>query len=283
MKCIIIEAFNGGGIVKDAIRIRNLIYGYDDRMFFDHFNLVIQKGTFTSIAGKNGSGKSTLIQILCGLKKADANIHIDGYQMCGRNICSIRKQLGVLLENRNHVFIKDTVREELEFPLENLNLSTDEIKEKVEKISKEFHLDKILDLSVSKLRRGERQLLLLATALIRKPPILLLDQPYLGLDEKDKKLVVSILKRYHKNEHATIVQTVEDLEDAMYGEDIVILSQGKAILFDTKEKVLQETKIIKASGLQLPFMVSLSNKLKYYGLVDHLILDMDEMVDAIWK
>ena len=117
--------------MKDAIRIRNLIYGYDDRMFFDHFNLVIQNGTFTSIAGKNGSGKSTLIQILCGLKKADANIHINGYQMCGRNICSIRKQLGVLLENRNHVFIKDTVREELKFPLENLNLSIDEIKEKV--------------------------------------------------------------------------------------------------------------------------------------------------------
>jgi len=284
-KCIIIEAFSsiGGGVMNHIIQIRNLNYGYHDTMLFDHFNLMIQKETFTSIVGKNGSGKSTLLKILCGLKKADANIHIGGYQLCGKNICGIRKQIGVLLETGCDSFAKKTVKEELSFPLENLNWTIERIDEAVEKISKQLKLQHILEKPVEQLYRGERQRLRLATALITRPTILLLDQPYLGLSEEEKKIVVSVLKKCHTKEHMTIIQMVEDLEDSLYGDDIVILSDGKAVLFDQKEKVLSETKILKAAGLQLPFVVNLSNKLKYYELVDDVMLNMDEMVDVIWK
>lgn len=265
------------------IQIRNLNYGYHDTMLFDHFNLMIKKETFTSIVGKNGSGKSTLLKILCGLKRADANIHISGYQLCGKNICHIRKRIGVLLENGCDSFAKKTVKEELSFPLENLNWAKEQIDQEVEKVSKQLKLHQILEKPVEQLYCGERHRLKLATAIITQPSILLLDQPYLGLSAEEKKIVASVLKKYHKKEHTTIIQMVEDLEDSLYGDDIVILSDGKAVLFDRKEKVLSESKILKAAGLQLPFIVNLSNKLKYYGLVDGVMLDMDEMVDVIWK
>lgn len=269
--------------MERVIHIKNLIYGYDSATIFDHFNLNINKGTYTTIVGKNGSGKSTLIQIMCGLKKAQANIQIFHYQMGTKSICEIRKRMGVLLENRVATLIRETVREELSFPLENLNEPTKKIDQTVNEIAHQFQLDTLINRRVKDLDRSQRQLVMLAAILIQKPQLLLLDQPYLGLDESQKEMVSAILKEYHEKEKATILQTAEDLEDALYGEDIVILDQGKAILFDSKEHIFEEEKILKEAGLPLPFMVTLSKKLKYYGLIDHVIFDMDEMVNAIWK
>ena len=73
------------------------------------------------------------------------------------------------------------------------------------------------------------------------------------------------------------------LDALQYGDKIIVLNNGKVILNDDKEVVYKEEKKIKSVGLELPFMVDLSNKLGYYGLVDDTILSMNEMVNHLWK
>ena len=81
----------------------------------------------------------------------------------------------------------------------------------------------------------------------------------------------------------TIINVTHDMEDTIYGDKIIVLDNGKVIFNDDKAVVYNEEKKLKSLGLELPFMVDLSRKLKYYGLVDGDILSMNEMVNHLWK
>lgn len=269
--------------MENIIQIRNLTFGYEESLLFDHFNMEIKKGSFTTIAGPIGSGKSTLMRILLGLKRADANIHIAGYQMCGTNIGEIRKNIGVVFENPDNQFVAETVADDLAFSLENLSYTKDEIMKNILRVGSDFGIEHLFDKGPHELSGGEKQIVALASALILNPKILILDEAMTMIDEKEKKHIFQLLLNYHKKKHITILQVTHDLEDALYGDDILILSEGKIVIHDKKEVVLKEEKLLRKIGLELPFMASLSLKLNYYGLVDDTILDMDEMVNLLWK
>ena len=73
------------------------------------------------------------------------------------------------------------------------------------------------------------------------------------------------------------------MEESTYGKEIAILNNGKIISIDKIKNLYKNEKIFKNNGLNLPFMANLSLKLKYYELVDDVILDMDKMVNHLWK
>ena len=102
------------------------------------------------------------------------------------------------------------------------------------------------------------------------------------IDEQEKKHIFEILKELNKK-GMTILNITHDLDESLYSNDILVLQDGKIILHDTKENVLKEEQIMKKAGLELPFLADLSIRLIYYGVLDHMILDMDEMVNTIWK
>ena len=69
----------------------------------------------------------------------------------------------------------------------------------------------------------------------------------------------------------------------MISDKIYVLNEGKIVLSGTKEEVYKEENILHNLGFELPFMVELSNRLMFYDLIDHVIYDMEEMVDNLWK
>lgn len=262
------------------ISIKNLNYSHKNVTIFDNLNLEIKPGDFVFIIGKNNSGKTTLIKILSGIIQGDFDIKINKKNI--KNIKEIRKDINILLEDTNY-FITDTVKEELELKLKNLKISEKEIEEEIKKISKEFSIDNMLEYNPNNLSGGEKQLVKLIATLIGNPKLIILDEATSMLDGVTKEKVFKYLKKLNRQNKITIICTTNDMNNLIYGKRIIILG-NKNIVFDSKiNKAFTNEKVFRENDLELPFMASLSLKLRYYNLIDEIILDINKMVDKLWK
>jgi len=263
--------------------IKDLNFSYDNKVIFKDFNLNIEKGKFVSIVGTTGSGKSTLVKILVGLLKAEGYINIYRMNLCEDNLMDIRRNVGVIFENPDNTFVAETVLDEIVFSLENLEYAKSTIKNKVDKVLEYIPIKEILEKNPHYLSAGEKQLVSLASALITEPKILILDEAFSMVDGVMKDKILKLLKKLNHEKKITIINITNDVEETVYGDEIIVLANGKIKLNGEKIEVYKQEKQLKKLGLDLPFMVDLSNKLSYYGLVDKTILNMNEMVNHLWK
>lgn len=268
--------------MEDIIVIKDLNFGYRDMPIFNHFSLTIKAGSFTTFVGPNGSGKSTLVKLFVGLLSTDSYISIDSITLCHNNIKEIRKRIGIVFENPDNQFVAETVMDDIAFSLENMGYAKNEIRKKVMEISLYLGIKPLLEKEPHCLSGGEKQLVALASALVSDPKILILDEAFTMLDGKERKRLFEILEELHQK-GMTILNITHDLEDALYGDEVLVIQDGTLILKGATKDVLREEKILKQVGLDLPFVVDLSNKLRYYGLVDDIYLNMEALVDHLWK
>ncbi len=263
--------------MESIIRIENLNY----YPLFSNLTLKVRKGSFLSIIGRNGCGKSMLFKILLGLIPTDSTIQIENMSL-KENKQAILKHIGVVFENPNSNFIEETPRENMKVYMKNLGYAESKIKKRIDEVCTQFEISSLLDCTISNLSGGEKQLVTLALALLHEPSILLLDDAFSMIDGITKEKIFKILRKYNREQKLTIIQITHDMDDILYGKEIAIIDEQKIILHQKKEKALQE-EIFKKAGLELPFMASLSSKLKFYDLIDAPILDMDKMVNTLWK
>ena len=99
------------------------------------------------------------------------------------------------------------------------------------------------------------------------------------LDNEFKKRVINYLKEHNK----IIINYTEDIEEALLLDYIIVIHDNKIIMEGYKEDILKEEKILKKLGFNLPFIVELSNGLKYYGLIDKLYYDNESLVSDLWN
>lgn len=269
--------------MDNMVVINNLSFKYDDNIIFDNLCLSIKERSFTTILGNNGSGKSTLVRLLAGLEDSNGSIMIDNMLLCNNTISDIRRKIGVVFENPDNCLISETVLEDLAFPLENLNFSSEFIYSKVNEISNYLGISHLLNRCPRDLSGGEKQLVSLGCALVTGPDLLILDEALSMLDDKNKLFMLSLLKKIKNDYNVTIINITHDIEESVYGDDILVIDSGSVILHDTKENIYKQEKKLKSLGFDLPFMVDLSNRLSYYDLVNDIVFDMDKMVDLLWK
>ncbi len=267
--------------MSSIIKIDNLSFSYEDKKIFKNLNLEIENNKWLTVIGSNGSGKSTLVSLILGLKEYEGKIEVDSFDVA-KNKKLIRKKIGVVFDDPDNQIIHDIVDDELSFSLQNFGLSISEIDEKKEKIVNVLGIKKILLLKPSDLSGGEKCLSVLAAALIKEPSIIILDEALEMLDNVQKNKVVKLLKNKLKN-GATIINITQNIEDSLIGDDVLLLDHGKVILYENKHTFFNHDDVIKKYNLELPFVVDLSIKLQYYGLVNKIYLDMEELVNEIWK
>lgn len=269
--------------MSDIIKIKNTSFRYENRFVFDKLNLTIHEGEWLSIVGPNGSGKSTLVKIILGLLKADGEIIIDGLILNKENLNFIRNKIGVLFENADETFVSETVADDIAFTLENLSYKPKEMKKMIHEIAHIFNIEDLLEVEPHMLSGGEKQKVALAAALVFKPKILIIDDALEMIDEESKNDIIKILSKMHKENNLTIISVTHNLEETYLSDRMVVINKGDILIEGPTKKVLEKDKIFNRIGVEIPFMVDLSNKLKLYGLVDHIILNMNEMVKTIWK
>lgn len=269
--------------MENIVKIKKLNFNYNDKEIFNKFNLSIKRGSITSIIGPNGSGKSTLMKLIVGLLKPDSGeIKIDDVLMTADTYKEIRSKIGMVFENPDNQFVSETVMDEIAFSLENMNMDKAEIKSRVKEVGKLLDIESLMEKEPHSLSGGQKELVSLASALVIKPQILILDEALDMIDNNKRDDVLSILKKLNE-EGLTIINITHNSEELLYGTDIIVMNEGKIQDQGESKEILRKEKLFKNNGLELPFVVDLSYKLRYYNLVDDIVLDIDELVDKIWK
>lgn len=258
--------------MKNIIEIEGLNYKYKNVVVFDELTLNIKENSFTTILGLNSSGKTTLVKLLLGLLKGNSTILCDSLPITKENLKVLRKEIGFIYNE--DIFVNETVMDEIAFTLENLNLPKDEIKKRVQSIARKLKIEPILEKDPYSLNNEQKWLLKLASALVINPKILIIDDGFGRLHPKKKIIVLELLHKLNKK-GLTIITTTSNPEETLYATDIIILENGKA-------KTKQKEELIEENNL-IPFIVDLSEKLKFYDLINNIYLDEEKLVSALWK
>lgn len=269
--------------MENIININKLTFRYNDKFIFDKFSLDVEKGKWITISGPNGSGKTTLIKILSGLEKTSSDITIDNLYLNDSNIYEIRKKIGIVFDNLDNTFICETIEDDIAFVLENLNYSRMQIHSRINTLSRLLNINKILDKSSMELSGGEKFKAALACALAHNPKILIIDQSLSYVDKDSKIKILELLKKLNEEENITIINITNDLSESYLSDRLLIINDGLIILDGKPLKVMQYDKILNKLGIEIPFEIELSIKLKLYGLIDKPISNIEEMVDVLWE
>lgn len=243
------------------------------KKIIDNLNLEI-KDEFVSIYGVNGSGKSTLVNVLMGLYDFSGNIFIDDIAFNKDTLDMTENKIGFLLKDYDDVIVAETVFDEIAFPLENLGQTKDHIKKEVDRISKNLGIFDLLSCDPHELSLKNRNLVSLAAALVSKPDILIIDNM---LSEFDMN-IIDLIKKLK----ITIINFTCNSEECLYADRILVLENGNIVLNNKKEKFFDDIDKVK-KYMKLPFIIDLSNRLKFYNLIDKIYFDEKELVNDLWK
>lgn len=256
----------------NAVEVRNLSFNYKGAFVFDNLSFNVKKGSFITIVGKGGSGKSTLFRILAGELKFNGSILI------------LDKSIKTSLENGNlglvspdlYYFKKDIVIDELIDNLKNKGKDFNNIKSNINRVSKKIGVLGILNKRVVDLSFKERIMVLFTLQLLLKPKVLIIDNCFSFLDT-EKEVIMREMKRVFKK--CTVINITNDVNECLEGDKVIFLNDNLI----KKDVFLLDSNDFLANDLDVPFFVSLSEKLKFYGLTDKLYLNIERLIDDLWE
>lgn len=269
--------------MNNIVEIKDLNFAYGDVKVFKDLNLKVEAGTFTTIIGPNSSGKSTLLKLITGVCFGDAIVRTCSLSVTKENFADIMKDVSVVFSNPDDFFVAETVMDELAFSLENMRYDKASIRSRVERIAYLFGITDILDLNPRCLDVNAKALVSFASSLVISPKLIVIDGGFNYLDAFSKSLVMKILKDLNKNDGLTIINVTNNPEDILYGDKVILLDKGKVIFNTDLSTALDREDDFISARLDLPFMVNLSNKLKFYNLVSEVRTSPEELVDDLWK
>lgn len=220
------------------IKIINLKKRYNNKIFMRDFNARILSGEITLLCGKNGAGKSTLMKIISGLINYSGEIQIDNYN--NRSIVSKRK-LGYIPETPE-IYEDLTVWDHIEFNARIYKI--DDWKPKAEKLCEDFNLLDHKDKLGIELSKGMLQKTNIIMTLIHDPDILLIDEPFTGLDPQSINKLMKYMLMYKKH-HKTLVVSTHILDSMnLIWDRAIILDEGQ-ILSDIRREDLNGMQLSK--------------------------------------
>lgn len=222
--------------MTSLIEIDALVKAYDLLLVLRKLDLRVERGEFVALLGPNGSGKSTLLRLLAGLSRATSGtIKIGGWQLPGE-ASAVRAQIG-MVSHRPLLYENLTARENLQFFGSLYNLPAADLEPRIDSLLAQVGLTKRAGGLVRTFSRGMQQRLSIARALLHNPDVLLLDEPYTGLDQDASARFDTLLQTAHA-EGRTVIMTTHELDRAArLASRIIILSRG-SLAYDAPASAL---------------------------------------------
>lgn len=206
-----------------TVSINNLSLSFDDQPILDNLNLTIQSGEFLSLLGESGSGKTTLLKSIAGLLDFQSG-HI---QLNGQDITDLepnKRPISYVFQDLR-LFPHLTVYENIAFPLKMHKVNKTEADQRIYQLLDDVQMTGFGDRHISELSGGQQQRIALARALAIEPQLLLLDEPFSGLDESLRKEMGQLIKKLHEEKELTIIMVTHDKREA------IELSSRMALLY----------------------------------------------------
>lgn len=212
------------------IEVRELVKIYGLQPVLRKLDLMVERGEFVVLLGPNGSGKSTLLRHLAGLTPPTGGTITIGGWLLPHEAAAVRAQIG-MVSHKLLLYENLTARENLNFFARLYNLPRADAAERIEALLSRVGLARRGDDLVRTYSRGMQQRLSIARALLHQPHVLLLDEPYTGLDQDASRVLDTLLEEAHADGHTIVMTTHELARAATLPTRVLILNRG-VIAFD---------------------------------------------------
>ena len=268
--------------MESFLEIKDLTLKLGDKVFFENFNLTIEKNSFVSIIGPNGSGKSLLTKVLSGILPTTDMVTLDGIKLNKDNVLKYLTKIGVVTNDFNQEFLFKKVKDELAYPLLNLGYPEHKINKQIANIAEFYQIGDLLNKNIDDLTISLKKKLLIILALIHEPTLLILDDAFYEMDSNEQKFMLEKLSIL-KEKGLTILNITSKLDTVYNSNKIYILNRLQIEGSGKKEEILEDINKLLDLGFQIPFFLDISNKLKYYKILDKTYFDLNELEGALWK
>ncbi|WP_032121356.1 ABC transporter ATP-binding protein [Clostridium amazonitimonense] len=218
------------------VTITNLRKQYEEVIAVDDLNVIVKDGELVSILGPSGCGKSTLLYMLAGIVDPTAG-KISFNEEIINSVPIEKRNIGLVFQNYS-LYPHLTVLENLIFPLRMKGMKKGQAIEEAKIISKTLRIEELLKRKPKELSGGQQQRVAIGRALIKKPGLLLMDEPFSNLDAALRVEMREEIRRLQKDFNITTLFVTHDQEEALSISDkILLMHKGKAIQYSTGEEL----------------------------------------------
>lgn len=236
----------------EVLRVEGIHFGYSpekENLTDIHFS--IKEGEMVSIVGRNGAGKSTMAKLLCGFEKPDkGTLYYKGSDMSNDTIKERAAHIGYVMQNPNQMISKPMIFEEVAMTLSLQQLPEEEIRERVYETLKICGLYEFRNWPVNALSYGQKKRVTIASILVARPNILILDEPTAGQDFRHYTEIMEFLKELNEN-GLTVLMITHDMHLMLeYTSRSLVFSDGKMIADTIPEVLFSDPELLKKASLK---------------------------------
>lgn len=233
------------------ISVAGVSFGYDrNHKVLDNINIEAGENESIGIIGANGVGKSTLLKLLVGLNiDYQGAIRVENIPVEKKMLSLVREKIGYVFQDSDSQLFMSTVYDDVAFAPKNYGLSETEVESRVNNALKVVHIEHLRDKHIYKMSGGEKKMASLATILSMTPDIILMDEPSIALDPKNRRNLIQILNQF---EHLKIIAS-HDLDMILDTcERTILMSKGRIVKDGKTEDILTDKQLLEENGLELP-------------------------------
>lgn len=244
------------------LKVEGLSVSYGDNpAIIEDLSFSLKKGERLAIVGKNGAGKSTLAKALCGFVPSQGKLTYKGQDISQDSIAERSERIGFVLQNPNQMISQTMIFDEVALGLRLRGIEEAEVEERVHEVLKTCGLYSFRKWPISALSFGQKKRVTIASILVLKPEIIILDEPTAGQDYKTYTDIMNFLDSLQKQGH-TIVMITHDMQLMLeYSDRCLVVVEGKIIADDNPVTILNQKDLLESANLKQTSLYTLGQKL----------------------
>ena len=250
------------------ISVEKLTKRYPAKTAIEGMSFQVERGEILGFLGPNGAGKTTTMRIIAGFMPAtDGKVSVDGFDVF-ENPLDVRRRIGYLPENPP-LYLEMTVSSYLRFVAKIKGVPKEKLDFEVKRVMERVNIIDVRQRIISKLSKGYKQRVGLAQALLNDPPVLILDEPTIGLDPKQIHEVRELIKDLSGN-HTVVLSThiLPEVEQTCHR--VIIIDHGKIVAVDTPKNLRSQLQGAERISIEVqgPFSEVVSKLKAMPGVVE---------------
>lgn len=244
------------------LKVERLSVSYGDNpAIIEDLSFSLKKGERLAIVGKNGAGKSTLAKALCGFVPSQGKLTYKGQDISQDSIAERSERIGFVLQNPNQMISQTMIFDEVALGLRLRGIEEAEVEERVHEVLKTCGLYSFRKWPISALSFGQKKRVTIASILVLKPEIIILDEPTAGQDYKTYTDIMNFLDSLQKQGH-TIVMITHDMQLMLeYSDRCLVVVEGEIIADDKPVTILNQKDLLESANLKQTSLYTLGQKL----------------------
>ena len=244
------------------LEVGKLKVGYGDNLpIIENMSFSLKKGERLAIVGKNGAGKSTLAKALCGFVPSHGRLIYKGQDISQDSIAERSERIGFVLQNPNQMISQAMIFDEVALGLRLRGVDESEVEERVYEVLKTCGLYSFRKWPISALSFGQKKRVTIASILVLKPEIIILDEPTAGQDYQTYTDIMTFLDSLQQQGH-TIVMITHDMQLMLeYSDRCLVVVDGAIIADDNPVAILNQQDLLESANLKQTSLYTLGQKL----------------------